>query len=64
MKITYRILALMLVLVVLMSGIHSYQSYVKHRSLLMKGIDEKLYTAAMMARATLPKEYHDRIVDS
>ncbi|MCP4399202.1 MAG: hypothetical protein GY801_18110, partial [bacterium] len=47
-----------------MSGIHSYQSYVKHRSLLMKGIDEKLYTAAMMARATLPKEYHDRIVDS
>ena len=64
MKIEYRILALMFVLVVLVSGIYVYHSYVKQRGLLLKGIDEKLYTAAMMARATLPKDYHDRLVDS
>ncbi len=54
----------MLVLVVLISAIYSYQSYVMQRKLLMKGIDEKLYVSAKMAQAILPLDYHDRIVDS
>jgi two-component sensor histidine kinase len=36
--------------------------YFEKRGALMEGIDEKLRTAATMARATLPADYHDRIV--
>ena len=64
MKIKYRILFVMLGFVVFSSGVFSYQSYVKQHQTLIKGIDEKLYTAAVMARAALPADYHDRITDA
>ena len=64
MKIKSGIFILTLVIVVMISGLYAYQDYAAHRSLLMNAIDEKLYTAALMARATLPEDYHDRIVDS
>ncbi|CCK81418.1 hybrid sensor histidine kinase/response regulator [Desulfobacula toluolica] len=64
MKIKYGIFALMLLLVILFSGASSYQSYLRQRTMLINGIDKQLYTAAMMARATLPRDYHDSIVDA
>jgi PAS domain S-box-containing protein len=64
MKIKYGIFALMLILVALLSGGYTYQNYSNQRDSLMKGIDKKLYAAAMMARAILPQDYHDKILDS
>jgi PAS domain S-box-containing protein len=64
LKIKSGIFFLMLVIVVLISGLYTYQNYTVQRSTLIKGIDEKLYTAALMARAALPEDYHDRIMDS
>ncbi|MGD9733905.1 MAG: PAS domain S-box protein [Desulfamplus sp.] len=64
MKVKYTINALMLILVIALSGIHFYQTYTKQKNLLIQGIDKKLYTAAMMARAILPMDYHANIIDS
>jgi PAS domain S-box-containing protein len=64
MKIKYGIFALMLILVMILSGVHSYRTYHKQSELLIEGIDKKLYAAAMMARATLPLDYHDTLVNS
>ncbi len=64
MKIKYRVFLLMFFFVALFAGTYSYLGYVEHRDMGIKEIDEKLYAAAIMARATLPEDYHDRIVDS
>ena len=64
MKIKYGIFVLMLFCVTLLSLVHSYQAYHKQRNLLIEGINKKLYTAAMMARATLPQDYHDNLINS
>ncbi len=38
--------------------------YYEQKAALIDGIDEKLRTAALMARATLPADYHDKLLDS
>lgn len=30
----------------------------------LKGVDSKLYTAALMAKASLPEDYHDKLINS
>jgi len=64
MKIKYGIFMLMLFCVALLSLVHSYQTYHKQKKLLIEGINKKLYTAAMMARSTLPQDYHDNLINS
>ncbi len=64
MKIKYKIFLFVLFFVVLFFSTFSYQSYQNQQNMLMRGINERLYTAAIMARATLAEDYHDRIVDS
>ncbi len=54
----------MLIFVVLTSGVSSIVRYVEIREILMEGLSERLETAAVMARASLPVDYHDKINDS
>jgi PAS domain S-box-containing protein len=64
MKIKIIIFTLMTVLVLLISVTHSYHIYIEKKDLFLKNIDDKLFTAATMAKATLPDGYHDHLFDS
>ncbi|MCP4693339.1 MAG: hypothetical protein GY859_35185, partial [Desulfobacterales bacterium] len=64
MKAKRLIFVIMLVIVTLFSGVSSILRYADLRSALENCIEQKLETAAVMARAALPEDYHDRIVDS
>lgn len=63
-KIKHQIFLGMVFFVFLIAGFYSYQSNLKQNKLVIKSINEKLYTAAVMARAILPQDYHDHIFDS
>jgi PAS domain S-box-containing protein len=50
-------------IVLFVSGAYSFILYDLQKNEYLAGIDDKLLTAAEMARSTLPVDYHDRIVD-
>jgi signal transduction histidine kinase/ActR/RegA family two-component response regulator len=62
MTLNNRLLIAMLLLAAVTIGAFSVALYLNTRHALMDGIDEKLRTAAFMARATLPADFHDTIV--
>ena len=64
MKVKHKIFLLMLVLVILITSIFAYLNYLTERNAIMKGIDDKLYTSAIMVEALLGDNYHSQIVDS
>jgi signal transduction histidine kinase len=62
MTLHKRLLLAMLMLATLSMSVFSVTLYLEKRHALMDGIDEKLRTAAFMARAILPADFHDRLV--
>ncbi len=64
MKVKLIIYLIMLVFVALISGVSSTVRYVELREILIEDLSERLETAAVMARASLPVDYHDKINDS
>jgi signal transduction histidine kinase/ActR/RegA family two-component response regulator len=62
MTLNNRLLLAMLFLAAVTIGAFSVALYLNTRNALMNGIDEKLRTAAFMARATLPADFHDTVV--
>ncbi len=63
MKIKYKILSLMSLLVIISTATFSVIVYNTEKKALLDGIDSKLLTAAHCARNILPDNFHDRIVD-
>ena len=61
MTVQKQILLAMTCLVALITGGGSTAFFLMQRHSLLDGIDEKLRASAIMARATLPPDYHDRI---
>jgi hypothetical protein len=62
-KIRTQFLAVMILLTVVISGIFTLYTYTSMRSEMMHSIDRQLLTAADMAHAMLPPNYHDRITN-
>lgn len=63
MKIKYGIFSVLLSLVLILSATYSYKNYINQKDLILNKTNEKLYAAAIMAKAILPNNYHDNIVD-
>ena len=63
MKIRFRFLAGLFVLLAFMSSIYAYFLHDAHRTEYLAGVDRTLATAVNMAREILPPDYHDRISD-
>jgi len=63
MKIKHGIFLMLTILVIILSGFYTFQNYQKQKKILIKGINEKLYTAALMAKNILPADFHDKIQD-
>jgi PAS domain S-box-containing protein len=61
MTLNKRLLFAMLLLAAVTTTVFSMTLYHEKRDALMEGMDEKLRTAAYMARATLPTDFHDRL---
>jgi len=62
-KIKYKILLSMSILVIISTSVFSVVLYRTHNQALLDGIDNKLLTAAYCIRNILPENYHDNIVD-
>lgn len=58
-----RILATFLLALAALSMLFGYYSVETQREEYMRGIDGKLYTAALMAKSILPEDYHDNLKD-
>jgi len=63
MKIKYKILSLISLLVIITTLFFSFICYYGEKKILLTGLDEKLLTAAYFAKNILPEDYHDKIVD-
>jgi methyl-accepting chemotaxis protein len=59
MRLLYKFLGAICIIIVLLSLTFSINSYYSEEDHLLKGIDEKLYTSALMLRSVLGEEYHD-----
>ncbi|MBF0254087.1 MAG: hypothetical protein HQL11_03045 [Candidatus Omnitrophica bacterium] len=64
MKFKYRIMAIMTTLIAVTSAVYIAYIFQSQRTLLLRGIDERLFEAAEFARRVLPADYHDRIMDA
>ena len=53
----------MVLLITVAAGTISYSTYKSEKNALLEATDSKLFAVASMAKATLPPDYHDRIVD-
>jgi PAS domain S-box-containing protein len=54
----------MSIFVVLSALLFGYTNYLNEKAAVIKGIDNKLFAAANMAREILPADYHDKITGS
>ncbi|MEI7728848.1 MAG: hypothetical protein WCO56_04720 [Verrucomicrobiota bacterium] len=63
MSIRYKLFALVGLLIVLMTLAFAATSYTAQKNAFLHGIDEKLRATVSLARAVVPVDYHDRIVD-
>ncbi len=64
MKIKHKILLAMVLITLVSSVFFTTLHYYEQRNALIAGLDDRLLTAAHMARATLPDDFHDAITDS
>ncbi len=64
MKIKYKILLAMMLITLVSSVFFTTLHYHEQKNALITGLDNRLLTAAHMARATLPDDFHDSISDS
>lgn len=63
MKIKYLLILVSNILIIFTAITLSVFFYKAHKSALLEGIDNKLFTAALCAEDILPDKYHDKIVD-
>ncbi len=63
MKIKYKILFLTSLLIIITTICFSAINYNNEKKILLTGLDEKLLSAAYFAKNSLPKDYHDKIID-
>jgi len=63
MAIRVKLLLTIWLIISVIAGASAWLLYDLHKKEYLAGIDKQLLTAAYMARATLPSDYHDRIVD-
>ena len=63
MRLKFRILLVMSIIIVLTSLVFSTILYNTQKDTLLKDIDSKLLTAAIFAEATFSEDYHDGIID-
>ena len=61
MRIQSKLILFVFVVIALTSGIFSYLLLNTQIDTVMRGVDQKLLTAARMARDIVPDDYHDRI---
>lgn len=61
LKIKYKILFGMWIIIVLLSIIFYSYIYTKKKAALLNGIDEKLYTSAVMLRSVVGENFHDEL---
>ncbi|HQH29138.1 MAG TPA: hypothetical protein PLP17_17220, partial [Oligoflexia bacterium] len=64
MRIRSKLVLAILAVLVLASLVFSVVTYQTQKSALLKGIDEKLLTAAHIVQAALGENYHDAIENS
>ncbi len=63
MKIRFKILLAMSLMIIATALILSVILYKTQEEALLKGIDSNLLTAAHFTKSILPEDYHDHIVD-
>ena len=63
MSLYFRLLFLISILILIVSGTSTYFLYVKQKQQFIEGTDKQLVTGAMMAREIAGQNYHDRIID-
>ena len=64
MSIRSKILSMMSITILMITVMVSILIYKNQKKTLLDGVDEKLVTAANFAKAVLPENYHDAIVDA
>nr|CRH07263.1 Putative histidine kinase with PAS 4 domain [Candidatus Magnetococcus massalia] len=64
MSIRYQLMIVMFLVTLVISGAFSLLIYERETTALMRGVDDKLITAATMVGDILPKDYHDTITDA
>lgn len=64
MKIRIRIFFAICAVLFVSSLFFSVAGYRAQQKALLDGVDQKLYTAALMSKAILPKNYHDNLTES
>jgi signal transduction histidine kinase len=62
-SIKYKLLVFVWSIILLISGVFTYYLDEVQKNEYIEGIDEKLFTSAMLAKESLPADYHDKLVD-
>lgn len=64
MTIKTKILLAVWIVIFIVSAVFAYLSNAAQEEEYINGIDKLLYSSALMAKAILPEDYHDNIVDA